>query len=118
MLRKFKLLVYLLLCILLLPFAPAAASSAEQVGGVDVPLTSTLEIIGSWQGENTLGNILVTITAENMITISHPGCDLLDEVGTFTADVSTIYVTFDEGASQIYRYLITGDTMLLADESL
>lgn len=117
MIRKVITISSFMLCIMLILSAHIAAAGAETTLN-SAPMSSALDIVGTWQGTDSLGNICVTITADMQFTISHPGCDLLDEEGTYIADDSSITVTFEEGASQIFRYLIAGDTMLLADETL
>ncbi len=106
-----SMLPVLVLVFVMLAFPAIAAANST-------PLVFTPDIVGIWQGDDALGEIQVTITAGMQFTISHPGCDLLDEEGTYLADVSSITVTYDNGAFQIFRYLVAGDTMLLADETL
>ena len=108
-------LVSLALCILLLSSLPALAS-VNPAGTQDTSENNAAALLGVWSGTDNLGNMLVTIAADNRITIAHPGADLLPEEGAFTAGASTILMTFDDGASQTYRYLLSGDIMLLTDE--
>ena len=93
-------------------------SLAEQNGNQVLVAPADWGIQGVWSGVDALGSITVTITQDGSFTISHPGCDLLDEIGTYIADISSITVTFDNDAVQVFRYLLSADTMLLADETL
>lgn len=105
--QKQSIITSFLFCVLLFLNSNAAASP-----------TVASDLVGTWLGTDTLGTIQVILSADMRFIISHPGCDLLDEVGTYTADESSITVQYDDGASQVFRYLMNASTMLLADETL
>lgn len=85
--------------------APAAVPAAAQLAG-------------TWLGTDGAGARKLILTADGGITLSHEGDASSAKAGLYLADGSTLTATYADGTTEVFHYLLMGETLLLTDSQL
>ncbi len=107
---------------------PAATPATEPVPlvtvspepAVTVPPAASPGLTGAWRGKDDKGERMITFLQEGRIRASFtdPANAAPEKNGTFTVTGDRILVSWEDGTAEIFRFLLFGGNLLLADEGL
>ena len=98
--------------------APPTAAPTEAPAVTVPPAPLTPGPMGVWQGTDAMGAKKLTLTPDGRIEIAYEQEEASRRAGTYILDSSTITAAFEDGSTEIFRYILMGDTLLLTDAQL